>query len=86
MIFLMTGMHYSSQPRLRRDGPDTGHVGDARDPQLPRPSPRLGLDIDLSGPSAASQPSVPLSSDTDSNATTARVTIRYFVILYSFTF
>lgn len=50
------------------DGPDTGHVGDARDPQLPRPSPRLGLDIDLSGPSAASQPSVPLSSDTDSNS------------------
>ena len=50
------------------DGPDTDRGGDSRDPQMPRPSPRLGLDIDLSGPSAASQPSVSPGSDTDSNS------------------
>ena len=49
------------------EGPDTGYAEDGRDPQMPRPSPRLGLDIDLSGPSTAGAPAVSLGSDTDSS-------------------
>ena len=48
-------------------GPDTGYAEDAQDPQMPRPSPRLGLDIDLSGPFTAGAPAVSLASDADSS-------------------
>ncbi|MDB5946576.1 MAG: hypothetical protein JWQ33_1602, partial [Ramlibacter sp.] len=50
------------------EGPETGFLGESRDPQVPRPSPRLGLDIDLSGPPETGKPAPPLAGDTDSNS------------------
>lgn len=49
------------------EGPTVGFFRDSRDPQVPRPSPRLGLDIDLSGPPQAGKPISAPDLDTDSS-------------------
>ena len=48
------------------EGPETGFPTEPRDPQVPRPSPRLGLDIDLSGPAALTSNAAPLATGPES--------------------
>ena len=47
------------------EGPETGFQTEARDPQVPRPSPRLGLDIDLTGPAELTSNAAPLATGPD---------------------